>query len=228
MNKLQLRVLFRQFLFRVFDLEVLSAHAQGDANKLLGQFAALLVFVSVSITLGAMLFSDPAAPWMDPRDSALLIAMVAQHFLIATTMLVVGLFAVLSWDSTFPDRRDALVLGPLPVAPSTIFTAKVAAVGAALSITVAALNGATGIVLPLVLVPPDRGLLDLIFSLTFVRSFAAYWMTMLAAGAFIFCCVLGVQGIAAYLLPRRRFLRVSAFLQLAAFCLFVSVYFLQP
>ena len=45
--KLQLRVLYRQFLFRVFDLEVLSAHAQGDANKLLGQFAALLVFVSV-------------------------------------------------------------------------------------------------------------------------------------------------------------------------------------
>jgi hypothetical protein len=30
--KLQFRVLYRQFLFRVFDLEVLSAHAQGDAN----------------------------------------------------------------------------------------------------------------------------------------------------------------------------------------------------
>ena len=112
MNKLQFRVLYRQFLFRVFDLEVLSAHAQGDANKLLGQFAALLVFVSVSITFGAMLFSDPKAPWLDPRDSGLLIAMVAQHFLIATTMLVVGLFAVLSWDSTFPDRRDVLVYLP--------------------------------------------------------------------------------------------------------------------
>ena len=62
MNKLQFRVLYRQFLFRVFDLEVLSAHAQGDANKLLGQFAALLVFVSVSVTFGAMLFSDPKLP----------------------------------------------------------------------------------------------------------------------------------------------------------------------
>jgi hypothetical protein len=38
-----------------------------------------------------------------------------EHFLISTTMLVVGLFAVLSWDSAFPDRRDVLVLGPLPV-----------------------------------------------------------------------------------------------------------------
>ena len=96
MHKLQLHVLYRQFLFRVFDLEVLSAHAQGDANKLLGQFAALLVFVSVSISLGAMLFTGPSSDATDPRDSGLLIAMVAQHFLIATTMLVVGLFAVIS------------------------------------------------------------------------------------------------------------------------------------
>jgi hypothetical protein len=61
-----------------------------------------------------------------------------------------------------------------------------------------------------------------------VRWFAAYWITMLAAGAFIFCCVLGLQGLAAQLLPRRLFLRASSFLQLASFCVFVSGYFLQP
>ena len=52
--------------------------------------------------------------------------------MIATTMLVVGLFAVLSWESTFPDRRDVLVLSPLPVRARTLFLAKVAAVGSAL------------------------------------------------------------------------------------------------
>jgi CubicO group peptidase (beta-lactamase class C family) len=148
-NQLQLRVLYRQFLFRVFDLEVLSAHAQGDANKLLGQFAALLVFVSVSITLGAMLFSEPSAPWMDPRDCGLVLAMVAQHFLIATTMLVVGLFAVLSWDATFPDRRDVLVLAPLPVRARTMFLAKVGAVGTSLGLTIVLLHCAMGVMLPL-------------------------------------------------------------------------------
>ena len=35
-------------------------------------------------------------------------AWTAEYFLIATTMLVIGLFAVLSWESTFPDRRDVL------------------------------------------------------------------------------------------------------------------------
>ena len=57
-----------------------------------------------------------------------------------TTMLTVGLFAVLSWDSLFPDRRDVLVLSPLPVRARTIFLAKVAAVGTALGLTVVALN----------------------------------------------------------------------------------------
>jgi hypothetical protein len=62
----------------------------------------------------------------------------------------------------------------------------------------------------------------------FLRWFAAYWFTMLASGVFIYCGVLGVQGLAAQLLPRRLFLRVSGLLQLAAFCLFVCGYFLQP
>jgi hypothetical protein len=41
-----------------------------------------------------------------------------------------------------------------------------------------------------------------------VRSFASYWITMLAAGAFVYCCLLSLQGMAAQLLPRRGFLRV--------------------
>ncbi|HEV2448428.1 MAG TPA: serine hydrolase domain-containing protein, partial [Candidatus Sulfopaludibacter sp.] len=61
-----------------------------------------------------------------------------------------------------------------------------------------------------------------------LRSLAAYWLTMLASGAFLFCCVLALQGLAAQLLPRRMFLRMSSFLQMGAFCLFVCGYFLQP
>jgi hypothetical protein len=108
MSKLQFRVLYREFLFRMVDLEVLSAHALGDANKLLGQFAALLLFFSTWFSLAAFGF---AGSKMAP-PAALAFTLVMEHFLIATTMLVVGLFAVLSWDSTFPDRRDVLVLAP--------------------------------------------------------------------------------------------------------------------
>ena len=84
------------------------------------------------------------------------------------------------------------------------------------------LAGEPAVSLASVLVPASGGVLGL------VRVFAVYWIVMVASGAFLFCCVLGVQGLAAQLLPRRMFLRASSFLQLAAFCLFVSVYFLQP
>jgi CubicO group peptidase (beta-lactamase class C family) len=61
-----------------------------------------------------------------------------------------------------------------------------------------------------------------------LRSFGAYWFTMLAAGVFIYGTVLGAQGLAALMLPRRLFLRLSGYLQLAAIGLIVGVYFLQP
>ena len=38
------RVLYRQFLFRLMDVEMLASSAQGDTSGLLGQFGALLAF----------------------------------------------------------------------------------------------------------------------------------------------------------------------------------------
>src|ERR1035438_8272846 len=144
MEKLQFRVMYREFLFRMVDLEVLSASALGDANKLLGQFATLLVFLGVWLSMTAFGFAGMRAT----AEARLLFIMVTEHFLIATTMLVVGLFAVLSWDSTFPNRRDVLVLAPLPVRPRTMFLAKVAAVATALAFTVGLLHGIGGLVWP--------------------------------------------------------------------------------
>ena len=63
---------------------------------------------------------------------------------------------------------------------------------------------------------------------SWIRLLTAYWLTMMAAGVFIFGLAMSAQGIAASLLPRRHFLRVSSLLQLGAFCLIVGVYFLQP
>jgi len=216
--KIQFQVLYREFLFRIVDLELLSADAQGDANTLLGQFAALLVFFSFWLSLTALAFMGSKMPPL----AQLIGVLTMEHFLIATTMLVVGLFAVLSWDSTFPDRRDVLVLAPLPVRGRTLFLAKVTASASALGLAVAVLNAFTGLLWPFALVPESGDIAGV------VRSLAAYWITMLAAGVFIYCSVLCVQGLSAQLLPRRMFLRASAFLQIAALCVFVSVYFLQP
>jgi hypothetical protein len=50
----------------------------------------------------------------------------------------------------------------------------------------------------------------------------------LIAGAFIVLAFLAVQGLAANLLPRQLFLRVSAFFQAGALCLLLLVYLLEP
>ena len=153
MKKLQFRVLYREFLFRIVDLELLSAHAEGDSHKLLGQFASLLLFCSLGLAVGAGMWS--ASVKGVPPLARLIGAWGIEHFLIATTMLVVGLFAVLSWESTFPNRRDVLVLGPLPVRARTLFLAKVAAVATALGLTLAALHVPAGLAWPLALAQYD-------------------------------------------------------------------------
>jgi hypothetical protein len=228
-DRLQFRVLYREFLFRMVDLELLSAQARGDMSKLLGQFAALLISISVIFSIGGLTSTSRMQP-----VQRLIFSWNNEHSLIATTMLAVGLFAVLSWDSTFPDKRDVMVLAPLPIRSQTLFLSKIAGIAAALGLTVASLHCITTLTWPGVFagqpavtyagqsIPAVGGFVS------FVRTFAAYWITMFASGAFIFCCVLGAQGIAALVLPRRLYLRASSAMQLAAFCLFVCGYFLLP
>ena len=215
MEKLQFRVLYRQFLLRVVDLELLSA--QGDPTKLLGQFATVLLTFSSVVSIPWIFAGLGGVHRMSPES-----AWTLEHFLIATTMVVVGLFSVLSWDSAFPDRRDVLILAPLPVRARTLFLAKLAALGAGLSISMFALNGLTGLLYPLLFTPAGSGFLHVF------RSLAAYWLTVVAAAAFLFGSVLTMQGVASKLLPRQLFLRVSALLQVLTFCLFLSVYVLEP
>lgn len=211
-EKRQFRVLYKAFLLRVVDLELLSADA--DTTRLLGQFAALFAGISYLFTFW-LIFAGGGFS----RD----FLWVMEHFLIATTMLLVGLFAVLCWESIFPDRSDVLVLAPLPVRVRTLFRAKLTALIAALSLSILSLNSISGLVWPKMFSATNGGgYLGMLHSLT------AYWITMVLASAFIFCGVVGMQGIASQILPRRQFLRLSALLQFAAFFLFLSVYILEP
>jgi hypothetical protein len=209
---LQFRVLYRVFLLRVIDLEVLSADS--DTTQLIGQFAGMFASFSLIISLPFILFGFPR---INPPG-----AWIFEHFLIATTMLVSGLFAVLTWDAIFPDRRDVLILAPLPVRPSTIFFAKIVALLAAVALVVVSLNVVSGITFPLMFFPRNSGVFGLI------RCIVTFWITIFAAGVFFFCSVVAIQGIANQLLPRQLFLRLSAFLQVILFCLFVATYFLEP
>ena len=215
-TKLQFRVLYRHFLFRLMDVELLSASAGGDSNVLLGRLGSLLIFGSLLSSYVALAVGAAA------RESGLPAALWgAERFVFSLTMLVVGVFALLSWDSTFPDRRDVLVLAPLPVRARTLFAAKIAAAASALGLTLATWNSLAGFAWPLAMAPSSSG-----FAGT-MRYVAAFWITLAAAGTFLYCVVLGLQAVTAQL-PRSWYLRVSSVLQIALFALFLGVLFFQP
>jgi hypothetical protein len=221
MMSTQFRVLYREFLFRIVDRELLSTYANGDMSKLLLRFVSLLIFMGLSFAVPAAMMSS-----RQPPEAILLSSLNTIDSLIATTMLAVGLFAILSWNTIFPDRLDALVLTPLPVPPRTIFLAKIAAVATGLGVAVLSLNAAPSVLWPLRLqtvLPAAHGV-----GVGVIRLFVAYWITMLAAGLFISCLVIGLQGLAATLLPRHAFLRTSSYLQLATFVILITTYFLLP
>lgn len=207
------RILFRQFLFRLMDVEFLAASAGGDASQLFGQFGAMLMAASLALSYGALVFSSK------PREEPM--RWLAARLVMEATMLTVGVFALLSWESTFPDRRDVQILTPLPVRARELFLAKIGAAGSALGLTILALNCFGGLFWPGALMPAGQS------AIAHLRFMAAYWITATSAGLFTYCCVLGMQGITG-LLPRAWFLRISSFLQIAVLAMFISIVFLQP
>ncbi len=206
----QFRILRRVFLNGLLDFELLSNGA--DTTKLVGRFAALLASISFAFTLPLLLIGglQQDALW------------AMEHFLFATTMALAGLFVMMCWESIFPDRKDLLVLGPLPLSRTTVFLAKLSALLTTLVVGMVALNVFTGIGWVMLFEPDGGGLFGLI------RCFAAYWGTVLIAGSFVFFCVLIVHGVSSLVLSRRMFLRFSGMIQVLGFVSVMADYFLEP
>ena len=215
----QFRALVRLFAYRFFDTDILSV--RGDLSSLLSQRAALLAALSLVIVLVvapkyASLYQHLTAQQL--RSAAL----ADQEFLLSTSMAIIGVFTLLLWDALFPDRRDCLILGAMPVRIRTVFTAKVAALGAALALAIVAVNCFSGLVCPFLIVPDAAG------ALSAVRDFVAFWFVILLASGFVFLLLMGMQGAALHLLPHHLFLRWSSRIQTAAFFAVLTLYFLAP
>ena len=195
----QFRVLYRDFLSRIVDLDILSS--QGDLKDLMARVISILASLSfIFCYMGALKNVN------------------GYEFVISATLGVSGLFAVFAWNAVFPDKRDCLVLGPLPIHRRTLILARLAAVATALGCVVVSINFFTGLYFAFA----ADTLIGVLLSAT------AWWTTMGAAGTFIFCVILSLQGLASQLLSWRGFLRVSGGLQLLALFAVLGLFFLTP
>jgi hypothetical protein len=215
----QFRALVRLFAYRFFDTDIISV--RGDLSSLLSQLAALLA--ALSLVLALLTGPKYAGLYQHLTVQQLHIAAWAdQEFLISTSMAIVGVFTLLLWDALFPDRRDCMILGAMPVRMPAVFGAKLAALGAALGLAVVAVNSFTELVCPFLIVPGASGGLEA------ARHFGAFWLVILLASAFVFLLLLSTQGVALNLLPHALYMRWSSLIQTAAFFAVLTLYFLTP
>jgi hypothetical protein len=215
----QFRALVRLFGYRFFDTDILSV--RGDLTALLSQFAALLAALSLVLALA----TAPKYAGLYQHLTAKQLRYAAwgdQEFLISTSMAIIAVFTLLLWDALFPDRRDCMILGAMPVRVPVVFGAKLASVGAAVGLAIVAVNSFTGLLCPFLIVPGSSG------AIAAARNFGAFWLVILLASLFVFLLLLGVQGVTLQLLPHGLYMRWSSLIQTAAFFAVLTLYFLTP
>ena len=215
----QFRALVRLFGYRFFDTDILSV--RGDLTALLSQFAALLAALSLVLALA----TAPKYAGLYQHLTAKQLRYAAwgdQEFLISTSMAIIAVFTLLFWDALFPDRRDCMILGAMPVRVPVVFGAKLASVGAAVGLAIVAVNSFTGLLCPFLIVPGSSG------AIAAARNFGAFWLVILLASLFVFLLLLGVQGVTLQLLPHGLYMRWSSLIQTAAFFAVLTLYFLTP
>ena len=75
------------------------------------------------------------------RPEALTQLIVVHRLLFVTlTMIALGFVALVVWEGVFPDRRDARVIGVLPLRGSTLVIGRLAALGALAAIFLIGMN----------------------------------------------------------------------------------------
>ncbi len=210
----QFRVLYRDFLSRMIDLELIAAG--GDARRLIARIGGMLGALSFML---AYLIVPRYLTSGHSRARLAELAWSDEEFLISTTIAVAGLCAVMAWNNVFPDRRDSLVLGLMPVRLRTMMVARIAAIATVLGSAIAVLNLCTGLSFPFALA---TGVSDAIGRVT------SWWLVIAVSGVFVFFGCVAVQGVASQLLPWRLFLRISGLMQLLVLFGVMALFFLTP
>jgi hypothetical protein len=104
----------------------------------------------------------------------------------AFSMITTGLLTVFIWDSLVFDKRDAMVLGPLPLRGRTIVGAKLAALATFLIGTALAVNVTSGLAFALVTGGPEGHI---------IRHLAGHLTGTIGGAIFVFCTLVIVRGL---------------------------------
>jgi hypothetical protein len=124
---------------------------------------------------------------------------------------------VFEWDALFPDRRDYLILTPLPIRAPVVFIAKLTALCLFLSLFAFAVNVFGTLLFPVATGAPDLP-----------NAILAHVAGVLAGSLFMALAAAAVEGILITFLSGKTLRRVSSALQAVLMALLVMTVFLTP
>jgi hypothetical protein len=204
-------LLARHFFGRLFDNEIVSQTGDLRTNvvQALGLLAAPGIFVTFYMLPQRLRFDQPFAQnWLLISDC---------YFFVLYSMVVMGCVMVFEWDMLFPDRRDYLILTPLPLSGAAIFAGKALSLVAFLGLFSADANLL------------DTALLPMMTSGRSVEAIVlAHIVAVVAGAAFVALAFAGLQGMLMNLLTGPAFRRISPWVQMGAMGVVCLVLFLTP
>ena len=200
-ERAQFRLLFRTFLGGLFENDLVPETV--DLRQSALWLAAVFM---IPPAIFALFLSLSYGSWMTDEELALR-AVPQKLYFIGYSMAAVGFVTVLVWDKLFPDRRDAIVAGSLPIRTRTLVFARLSAlvavvVGFAIVVNLPGtviFSFVAGNYLPLE---------------AFLRYPVAHFMATVSAGLLVFLALAALQACLALVLPVRFLRRVSMLAQL--------------
>ena len=210
--------LTRHFLRRFLENDLISPEA--DRSQLLAIVGAALFSVMLLVTV-FMSFQYVMAV-RTPSQLALA-ALNDKYFYLSLSMIVSALLAVVQWDSLVVDIRDAAILEPLPVRPTAIRAAKVAAVATLGAGAAVIVNVMPTLVFPWLLVYHTR-----VPSSAMLVLIAAHAAVTCAAAGFAYAAIVALRETLAALFPARWLLVLSPTVQGTLIVVLGSALLLTP
>lgn len=198
----QIRAMTRAFLARFFENEITAGTDDLKASFfwLVAVLAApgflLPVMMGFRWQLIAMVQGPEALRVLSRADKTLYISFV---------MIATAAISAIAWNSLLGDRRDALVLGVLPVRPATIIAARLCALSIYMVGIGVAMNALASVTFGMGLAGQSLGLA--------VHIMAAHFIATVAASVCVFVWVTGAQGVVLAALGPRVFSRVAPVMQ---------------
>src|SRR5215468_1784438 len=195
------KTLVRHFFSRFFDKDSLSAQADERANVV--QIVAMLALPGAIVSL----FTIADHPLIRSEVMRLWLRAGDRYVFICYSMVVMGFVMTFKWDSVFPDRRDYLVLTPLPISLREFFVAKILSLCGFLLLFVVAINFFSCLLIPYVYAVRDNQLRLIL------PGFFAHTTAVLGASMFMALFFAALQGVLINLMTPQAFRRVSPWIQ---------------